>query len=316
MMKILITGGSGFLGTALTQSLKTHGVQGDTASVTWVSRSVEKEKTKNIADDVISYDDLASTNETYDVIINLAGAGIADSRWTDARKQELFDSRLKPTQAVIDYIERIGNKPKLLISGSAIGWYGIQKENDPTALDETSPMTKTDFAHEICEAWEQLALTAQDAVTDTVTDAVPVAIVRTGVVIAPEGGMVGRLITPFKMGTGGKLGNGQQIMSWISRTDWVRAVIFIIEQNLTHTLPTEQIYNLTNPTPISNAAFTDAMGTWLHRPTLMTLPAFVVKTMFGEMSTLLLDGQRVVPTALLDKGFEFNDLTVLDALKS
>ena len=128
--------------------------------------------------------------------------------------------------------------------------------------------------------------------------------------------MVGRLITPFKMGTGGKLGNGRQIMSWISRIDWVRAVIFIIEQNLTHTLPTQQIYNLTNPTPISNAAFTDAMGTWLHRPTLMTLPAFVVKTMFGEMSTLLLDGQRVVPTALLDKGFEFNDLTVLDALKS
>ena len=316
MMKILITGGSGFLGTALTQSLKTHGVQGGTASVTWVSRSVEKEKTKNMADDVISYDDLASTNERYDVIINLAGAGIADSRWTDARKQELFDSRLKPTQAVIDYIERIGNKPKLLISGSAIGWYGIQHENDPTALDETSPVTKTDFAHEICQAWEQLALTAQDAVTDAVTDAVPVAIVRTGMVIAPEGGMVGRLITPFKMGTGGKLGNGQQIMSWISRTDWVRAVIFIIEQNLTHTLPTQQIYNLTNPTPISNAAFTDAMGTWLHRPTVMTLPAFVVKTMFGEMSTLLLDGQRVVPTALLDQGFEFNDLTVLDALKS
>ncbi|EEV21674.1 TIGR01777 family protein [Enhydrobacter aerosaccus SK60] len=311
-MKILITGGSGFLGTALTQSLKTHGVKGDTASVTWVSRSVEKEKTKNIADDVISYDDLASTNERYDVIINLAGAGIADSRWTNARKQELFDSRLKPTQAVIDYIERMGNKPKLLISGSAIGWYGIQHENDPTALDETSPVTKTDFAHEICQAWEQLALTAQGVVTD----AVPVAIVRTGVVIAPEGGMVGRLITPFKMGTGGKLGNGQQIMSWISRTDWVRAVIFIIEQNLTHTLPTQQIYNLTNPTPISNAAFTDAMGTWLHRPTVMTLPAFVVKTMFGEMSTLLLDGQRVVPTALLNKGFEFNDLTVLDALKS
>lgn len=312
MMKILITGGSGFLGTALTQSLKTHGIKGDTASVTWVSRSVEKEKTKNIADDVISYDDFASTNETYDVIINLAGAGIADSRWTEARKQELFDSRLKPTQAVIDYIERMDNKPKLLISGSAIGWYGTQKENDPTALDETSPMTKTDFAHEICQAWEQLALTAQYAVTD----AVPVAIVRTGVVIAPEGGMVGRLITPFKMGTGGKLGNGQQIMSWISRSDWVRAVIFIIEQNLTHTLPTQQIYNLTHPTPISNAAFTDAMGTWLHRPTLMTLPSFVVKTMFGEMSTLLLDGQRVVPTALLDQGFEFNDLTVLDALKS
>ena len=139
-----------------------------------------------------------------------------------------------------------------------------------------------------------------------------------------------RLITPFKMGTGGKLGNGKQVMSWISRDDWVRAVVFIIEQNLALPQPLpqggeflplggrlgggKQIYNLTNPTPVTNAEFTTAMGEWLHRPTFMTMPACVVKAMFGEMATLLLDGQRVVPKALLNMGFEFNDKTVLQAL--
>lgn len=315
-MKILITGGSGFLGTALTKALKTNGVNGENVSVTWVSRSPEKEQAKNIADPllkdvgVISYDELATTPDSFDIIINLAGAGIADSRWTDARKQELYNSRLKPTQAVINYIERVSDKPKLLISGSAIGWYGVQAETDPMPLDETATPTQSDFAHELCHAWEQLVL--------TVKDVVPVAVVRTGVVIAPDGGMVGRLITPFKMGTGGQLGNGKQIMSWISRDDWVRAVVFIIEQNLSQKLPNPlsnpQIYNLTNPTPVTNADFTKAMGEWLHRPTFMTMPTFVVKGMFGEMATLLLDGQKVVPKALLDKGFAFKDLTVLQAL--
>lgn len=318
-MKILITGGSGFLGTALTKALTTTALNGILSSVTWVSRSAEKEKSKHIADPllkdvgVISYDDLASTDKTYDVIINLAGAGIADSRWTDARKQALYNSRLKPTQAVIQYIERMAgmtNKPKLLISGSAIGWYGVQAENDPTLLDETATPTQSDFAHELCHEWEQLAL--------GVKDSLPVAIVRTGVVIAPDGGMVGRLITPFRMGTGGRLGDGKQLMSWISRDDWVRAVIFIIEQNfpqnLANPLANQQIYNLTNPTPVTNSEFTKAMGDWLHRPTFMTMPAFVVKGMFGEMATLLLDGQRVVPKALLDMGFEFKDSTLLDAL--
>lgn len=314
-MEVLITGGSGFLGTALTKALKTNGINGENISVTWVSRSPEKEKRKNLADNVISYDDLASTDKTYDIIINLAGAGVADSRWTDARKQALYNSRLKPTQAVIQYIERMAgmiDKPKLLISGSAIGWYGVQDDNDPTPLDETATPTQSDFAHELCHEWEQLALTVKDNIS--------VAIVRTGVVIAPDGGMVERLITPFKMGTGGQLGNGKQLMSWISRDDWVRAVIFIIEQNfsqnLANPLANQQIYNLTNPTPVTNSEFTRAMGDWLHRPTFMTMPAFVVKGMFGEMATLLLDGQRVVPKALLDMGFKFKNTTVLDALKS
>lgn len=313
-MNILITGGSGFLGTALTKRLKTHGVNGESVSVTWVSRSPEKEKAKNIADNVISYDDLATTSENFDIIINLAGAGIADSRWTDERKQQLFDSRLKPTQAVVDYIERMtaqnNERSKLFVSGSAIGYYGAYASTEPNpTLDEHSD-ARNDFAHQLCAKWEALALSVQSLV--------PVAIVRTGVVIDPDGGMVGRLITPFKMGAGGKLGDGKQIMSWISRDDWVRAVVFIIEQHLSQNLPSRlpnpKIYNLTNPTPVTNAEFTKAMGDWLNRPTFMTMPVFVVKAMFGEMATLLLDGQRVVPKALMDKGFEFKDKMVLQVL--
>ena len=305
-MDILITGGSGFLGTALTHALKHHGIDGNTVNVTWVSRSPVQEQQRDIADAVISYDDLARTDKYYAVIINLAGAGIADSRWTDTRKQQLFASRLQPTQAVVDYIARMGDKPKLLVSGSAIGWYGAQDETDTTALTEHHAPVKADFAHEICAVWEKLALSVQGIV--------PVAIVRTGVVIDPNGGMVGRLVMPFKLGLGGKLSNGKQVMSWISRHDWVRAVVFIITQNARQPLDHQQIYNLTNPKPVTNAEFTKAMGQWLHRPTLATLPAFVVKTLFGEMATLLLDGQKVVPQALSAQGFVFEDNSVLQAL--
>lgn len=320
-MNILISGGTGFLGSAFSEAIiERYRSQDKEMHITWLTRDTSQKHPAAI--NMMTYDDLAKTDNSYDVILNLAGAGIADSRWSDERKKALLASRVKPTESILAFIARTSNKPKLLVSGSAIGWYGTQGDK-PLTENSTS---ETDFSHKLCDEWEQLALEATD-------HNVPVAIVRTGVVIHPEGGMLGKLLTPFKFGVGGQLGNGQQIMSWVSRDDWVGAAIFIIEQHLANhsnmqkdsnlntdnTLQTTNdtpavVYNLTAPNPVTNNTFTKDVGAWLHRPTFFTLPEFLLKLMFGEMSTLLIDGQKVLPQALLDAGYEFQQPTLEKAL--
>lgn len=310
-MNILISGGSGFIGQALSQYLQgdrntsNHSsTQNTSANITWLTRDINQAHPDSVS--LMSYEQLKTTEATFDVIINLAGAGIADKRWSDERKQLLMQSRLKPTQALLDYIERIANKPKLLLSGSAVGWYGAQGDK---VLDETSGFVD-DFAHQICDSWEEQASLATQF-------GVPVALVRTGIVIHPKEGMIAKLLTPFKMGVGGQLGSGQQIMSWISLQDWVRAAILVIDEQLNQTpkaVDNMKIYNFTSTTPVSNRQFTKQLGDWLNRPTLMTLPEWLLKLMFGEMATLLIDGQKVLPTALLDLGFEFKHQTIQQAL--
>ncbi len=362
---ILITGGSGYLGRALTDYLlnhwktasevgdvshgtnisnvshETYGQQQTTTSpvsvqapvktsVTWVSRNANTKHPKGVQ--VITYDELASSEQAFDIIINLAGAGVLDKRWSDSCKQALLDSRLKPTQAVLDYIERIaqtGHTPKLFISGSAIGWYGVQQAGDKSILTEDSNFVKDDFAHQLCDKWEQLAKTAE-TIAPANMPVMPIAIVRIGVVLSGEGGkdggMIGQLKLPFSLGLGGKLGDGQQIMSWISRRDLVRAMVFIIDKNLEHNIEKKneqnlsetslenlQIYNLTAPKAVSNAEFTKAVGKWLNRPTVMTQPKALLKLIFGERVTLLIDGQNVYPQNLLALGFEFIDNEVIDS---
>lgn len=318
-MNILISGGSGFLGSAFSgELLKRYQEMDRELKITWLTRDSNQAHPSNIT--MMTYDELASSDKHFDVILNLAGAGIADKRWSDARKEQLLASRMKPTKDLLAFIARSNIKPKLLVSGSAIGWYGNQGDKP---LTESSSF-ETDFAHKLCDDWEQLARQATDS-------GVPVALVRTGVVIHPTGGMLSKLLTPFKMGVGGQLGNGQQIMSWISRDDWVSAVLFIIEQHLNnsdyqvnestqaaHHISSNndvKIYNLTAPNPVTNHAFTKTLGAWLHRPTFFTLPEFLLKLMFGEMSTLLIDGQKVLPQALLDTGFEFKHQTLKEALE-
>ena len=313
-MNILISGGTGFLGSAFSDEIiKRYYQSGQEVAITWLTRDTSQMHPDAIS--MMTYDELAKTDKRYDVIMNLAGAGIADSRWSDERKEALLASRIKPTESLLAFIARTPNKPKLLVSGSAIGWYGTQG-NKP--LTENSSF-ETDFSHRLCEDWEQLALKATEY-------SVPVAIVRTGVVIHPSGGMLGKLLTPFKFGVGGQLGDGQQIMSWISRDDWVGAAIFIIEQHLADSIETHNnilsttsdtpalVYNLTAPNPVTNHTFTKDVGAWLHRPTIFTLPAPLLKLMFGEMSTLLIDGQKVLPQALLDAGYEFQQPTLEVAL--
>ncbi|WP_443541282.1 MULTISPECIES: TIGR01777 family oxidoreductase [unclassified Psychrobacter] len=318
MMKILISGGSGFLGSAFSQEIISR-YQGDDKEVhvTWLTRDSTQAHPSRVS--MMSYDELAKSDDSFDVILNLAGAGIADSRWSDERKEQLLASRVKPTESLLEYVARSSTKPKLMVSGSAIGWYGTQGDKP---LTESSDY-KTDFAHKLCDTWEQLALKAT-------AYGVPVAIVRTGVVMHPDGGMLDKLMLPFKMGVGGQLGDGQQIMSWISREDWVGATIFIIEQHLNNAASSQVtqnnaiktttdtpavVYNLTASNPVSNHTFTKTFGAWLHRPTIFTLPEFLLKLMFGEMSTLLIDGQKVLPQALQDAGYKFKQPTLKQALE-
>lgn len=315
-MNILISGGTGFLGSAFSkQIIARYRSQNKALQVTWLTRDSRQQHPETVT--LLTYDALAKSNNHYDVILNLAGAGIADKRWSDERKAQLLASRVQPTESILAFIARSRVKPKLLVSGSAIGWYGTQGDKP---LTESSDY-EADFSHKLCEDWEQLALQATGY-------GVPVAIVRTGVVMHPAGGMLGKLRLPFKMGVGGQLGAGTQIMSWISREDWVGATIFIIEQHLTgkallqgeHALKTVNdtpavVYNLTAPHPVSNHSFTKTFGAWLQRPTFFTLPEFLLKLMFGEMSTLLIDGQKVLPKALLDAGYEFKQPTLKQALE-
>ena len=321
-MNILISGGSGFLGSAFSKEIvQRYQNKNEQISITWLTRDKTQQHPTDV--NMITYDELAKTDQSFDVILNLAGAGIADARWSDERKEALLASRIKPTESILEFIARTNVKPKLLLSGSAIGWYGTQGDKP---LTENS-QSETDFSHRLCDEWEQLALKATEY-------GVPVAIVRTGVVIHPEGGMLSKLLTPFKMGVGGQLGDGKQIMSWVSRDDWVGAAIFIIEQHLAKETNEQNInnltitnnalktandtpavvYNLTAPNPVTNHAFTKNVGAWLHRPTFFTLPEFLLKLMFGEMSTLLIDGQKVLPQALLDAGYEFKQPTLEQAL--
>lgn len=320
-MNILISGGSGFLGSAFSKEItQRYQSMNKDLQITWLTRDSRQAHPDNI--DLMTYNELATSDKTFDVILNLAGAGIADKRWSDDRKEALLASRIKPTESLLAYIASTGHKPKLLISGSAIGWYGTQGDKP---LTESSGF-ETDFAHKLCDEWEQLALQATEY-------NVPVAIVRTGVVMHPDGGMLGKLLTPFKMGVGGQLGNGKQVMSWISREDWVGAAIFIMEQHLANQTNNQQsvsnddnaleidnntpvtIYNLTAPNPVTNHTFTKTLGSHLHRPTFFTLPEALLKLMFGEMSTLLIDGQKVLPQALLDAGYEFKQPTLRQALE-
>ncbi len=281
-MKILITGGSGFLGRALTNHFIENLVD---CKIFWASRNTAI-KTNNSNVTVLSYEQLLG-NE-FDIIINLAGAGIAEKRWSKKRKAYLMSSRIKPTQAVINYIKESRNKPRLLISSSAIGWYGNQQN---VILDESSNP---------CECS---------------------CIIRTGIVLHSSGGMLKKLLPFFTKGLGGVLGNGNQVMSWISLRDWVRAVEFIVNHNSVDDNTDKEIssiskiYNLTAPYAVTNKEFCKILGEELKRPTFIKQPQWILKAVLGKMSELLLEGQNVIPQQLLNEGFVFSDDKLEKALK-
>lgn len=298
-MRVLMTGGSGFLGRALTERL----LAGD-AGVTWLSRTPSGLGRVPPAVDVRGYGDLGA-GDRFDVVVNLAGAGIADRRWSEGRKQVLLESRLGPTRKLLEWMAGAGHRPRLLLSGSATGWYGNQGD---APLDERSGF-HDEFAHELCARWEAAALQAETLGVATV-------LLRTGVVLHPDGGMLGRLSLPFRLGLGGRLGDGRQYLSWIAREDWVEAVRFLIARHPLTDGGLHGPFNLTAPAPVTNAEFTREFARELRRPAPLPVPATALRLALGEMATLLLDGQRVLPRGLLQLGFGFRCPRIGEALSA
>jgi len=294
-MNILISGGTGFIGSALCNLLVSSG-----HSVTVLSRKPDKVSTFCGAQvKAIKTLESLPVNSQIDVIINLAGAPIADARWTLKRKKLLLSSRINTTRQIIDFISRLTTKPKVLISSSAVGYYG---DRGDTILDEESGF-HDDFAHNLCAQWEHAASEASD-------HGVRVCLLRIGLVIGEEGGFLKRMILPFKFGLGGRLGDGQQWMSWIHRQDLINMIEMLI--NTDHL---KGVFNGTAPNPVTNSNFTKTLANCLNRFAIIPAPAFVLKLALGEMSVLLLGGQRVIPKRFLDEGFSFQYETLESALK-
>lgn len=295
-MQILITGGTGFIGSALCPQLLMDGHR-----LTVLTRHPEK-VVHAYGGKVRAIRSLTEFSEDWplDAVINLAGEGIADRPWSAARKQQLHTSRVSLTEELINVLKRRTQQPSVMISGSAIGWYGDQGD---TVLEENSSF-HDEYMHSLCHDWEQAARKAESL-------GIRLCILRTGVVLGKSGGMLKRMLPVFGLGLGARLGSGEQWFSWIALGDFVEMVRFMLtDENQSG------IYNATAPKPVTNAEFTSTLAQALGRPAFLHIPVSVLKLAMGEMSALLLGSQRVVPSRLLEARFRFRSRTLDEALRN
>ncbi|RHW75037.1 TIGR01777 family oxidoreductase [Colwellia sp. RSH04] len=288
-MNYLITGGTGLIGRQLITRLMTS-PSDEKANITVLTRDINKANASGNKN--ITYIEKLSLAviESSDVVINLAGEPIADKRWSKNQKQLVCNSRWHITQTLVSLMQQTQNPPTIFISGSAIGIYGRQN-NSP--IDESFSQFNEEFSNTVCEQWEHIALNAQSEKTR-------VSVIRTGIVLSTQGGALKKMLTPFKFGLGGNIGKGTQMMSWIHIDDMVSGIVHIIN-NDTLNGP----INMTSPNAVSNEEFSSTLATTLKRPCFMDMPSFVVKTLFGEMSDLLLFGQNIIPKKLIDNDYSF-----------
>ena len=293
---ILITGGTGFLGSALTFKLLQQN-----QPVVILGRSADKIMRcfGNQVQAVTRVSDLADAG-SFKAVINLAGAGIFDRRWNEARKQVLRDSRIQLTQQLVSWMADSSNPPDVLISGSAIGFYGDQ--GDQTLTEQSQP--RPDFSQKLCADWETAALQAETAGTR-------VCLIRTGLVLGQGGGLLKRMLLPFRFGLGGRLGNGRQWMSWIHWQDWIGIVLTMMDNP-----DMRGPYNATAPMPVTNQEFSETLAGILNRPMLLPMPETVLKVVLGEMAALVLGSQRVMPQRLLAQDFQFQYSQLDTALRN
>lgn len=296
MAAYLITGATGLIGQALCQRLLNNG-----ETVFALTRNGHKAR-KTLGPQVHCAESAESLpiESHIDVVINLAGTPIVAKRWTDSRKLKLIQSRVDYTQDLIQQLAKRPTLPHSFISGSAVGWYGDQGD---TLLTENSDF-KPAFTHELCDQWEKAALTAESF-------GMRVAIIRTGLVIAPKGGFLDKMLLPFKIGLGGSISDGQQYMPWIHIDDICRLFLFLAENG-----SYSGVFNGSAPHPVTNQQFSEALAKTLHRPALFRIPACVLKASMGEMAGLLLGGQRAIPKKAQATGFEFLYTDIQKALSN
>lgn len=294
-MKILISGASGLIGTNLIPTLLTKGHQ-----VFKLVRSAPKAEDEIRWDAEKGFSDAEKTKlENFAAVIHLAGDNIASENWSDEKKKRIRASRVRGTRVLVDALKDLQNPPKHFISASATGFYGDGK--DEVLTEESSK--GEGFLPDTCAEWEAEAGKAETFAR--------VVLMRTGVVLAAGGGALEKMLTPFKFGVGGTIGSGKQWMSWIAIDDLVLIIHFFLENS-----ELQGAFNLTAPNPVTNEQFTKALGNALSRPTILPIPEFAVKLMFGEMGErLLLEGARVLPKRLEDAGYTFQFPELEPALK-
>jgi uncharacterized protein (TIGR01777 family) len=294
-MKILITGASGLIGQALTKQLNASGH----TTVAAVRR--EPRRNDEVQWNPTTGEMSPSAFDGVDAVVHLAGAGIGDKRWTDSYKMEILQSRTLGTALLADTMASLDKKPSVFLSGSAIGIYGVR---DDTELGEDAAIG-TGFLADVCRDWEAASASASAAGIRTV-------LLRTGIVLSPKGGALKKQLPLFKLGLGGKFGNGKQWQSWISITDEVNAIIHLLTSNLSGAV------NLTAPNAVTNAEFTRVLASVVSRPAILPIPSFGPKLLLGgELAdALLFTGQRVVPNALVADGFHFAHPTLDVALRA
>lgn len=295
---ILVTGGTGFIGTRLVEALVAAGHH-----VTVLTRNPAKADHLAHPVRIVSNLDMIDDAEQFDAIVNLAGDAVAGGFWTRKKRAKIIGSRVDMTRSLNDLIARLTTKPACVINGSAVGWYGLQEDGDTAELTEASP-SKPAFLHDVCAAWEQEAHVIAD-------QGVRVVVLRIGLVLGVDGGMLAKLLTPFEFGAGGIMGHGRQWMPWIEQDDLIRVISFAIA-----TPDLSGPVNAVAPNPVTNEVFSRGLASALNRPLLMRFPHWLLSGMLGDLGReTMLGGQRVLPARLISSGFAFNHVSLVPTLK-
>jgi uncharacterized protein len=295
-MRVVVAGGTGFLGSALVARLRQSG-----HSIAILSRNAPARDAGGV--EHVPWNPNGATGpwskalDGADALINLAGAGVADARWTPARKTLLRESRLRSTQSLVAALQDDGRVPAVFVSASGVGYYGDR--GGETVTEGTAP--GDDFLARLCVDWEQAAERAASVTR--------VVLLRTGLVMHPNGGALQKMLPPFRVGLGGQLGSGHQYLPWVHLEDWVHFVEWALA-----TPTADGAFNVTSPQPVTNAELTRALGRALRRPTVARVPAFALRVALGELADTLLTGQRAIPARAQAMGFRFRFPEIARAL--